>query len=1074
MFNKHRTGIQCRPFLCASLTLILSLPASADDTDVFDAIIKSQSKPNVLFVLDYSDSMLTDVNNKKITDSSVPSKLNVLQSAVEQLLESNRGDINVGIGSLFGAEASGIKWPVSDLQADAHTIDPAIPPDTKTVEDIINIQLQTRGTTWHTTTINALAEAATYFSGGPVLHNDADTSFPPSHKPAIWDVENEQYQESNIHAANAASYTPANAYEYNVNEPGNYAWCTDWEDGTQGCEGKLTFDCTYDAGGNWTRTVADDDGELQTTSGTRPPHTTCKFEHEDAWRGATYNSPIQECQSNFIVLISDGLPTRINETTGLANVLSDAGVPGGLVENCDDLSKTIFSGRSGTRATAGNCGPEILEYMAKNDLNASIENSHVKTYTVGFSINNAGKQYMELLAEKGQGAFYEATQPAELTNALNTVIDSILSDSYSFSEISIDVDRASFSHDDKAFLPLYSPNRTNSWKGNLKGFFLNQTGLIDIKGEDAIVNDGSGNKIAESSQSFWSSIVDGNQVLEGGASEGIVELGAAPNTRNLLTYLGGGKVLPLDSSNRLEKDNANVTDDLLGNPGATIRDEALDWLANAPMGDPLHTKPVVVNYPDRTVVYSMTNQGFLHAFDTSNPVAPSAEAPDVSGGAEIFAFMPKELLVNIPDHYQPINSFDHLYGLDGSITRWHNDPNNDGIVNDGPDSMLLIFGMRRGGTHYYALDVTNPDLPEFKWQISSTDAEFAKMAQSWSRMSLISVNNGGTPARMLMFGGGYDAALVDDQNRSTRANGNAIFLIDREGNLVFSVDNTDHTDMVYSIPSDLTIIDSDQDKLADRAYFGDLGGQVWRLDFDDVKDASNIHLTKLADINDGNYQPIFYAPSVTRITEKGKQYLAVAFGTGDRTHPLFASSQNAFFMVRDRDHEAGPPAAGFSTIKKSDLYDATSNDIGSSDDSVSDAARVALSNSHGWFVSLNTGEKSLSKVVTFQDKFMATTFEQLPAGSTSGVGSACTISTLGRLYIMSITDARPIEILADGSESYHDPNSSKRVTELGSLTIPSSPQVVFPKGSSQVQIMVDKETVDHINQQVRTVFWHSK
>lgn len=1073
MHNSDRRRLLYKPILCAGIALTVSVTASADDTEVFDAIIKSQSKPNVLFVLDYSGSMSEDVNNQPITDASVPSKIEVLKTAVDELLESNRGKINVGIGSLYSNNASGVRWPVSDLEADANTIDPAVPAGASTVEDVITHMLNIRSVGGDTATVNGLAEAAAYFRGDPVLHNDANVNVPPKHKPEMWDTTDNQYKGGNGNAAIAASYTPSDAYQTDVNLPGNFSWCTDWDDGNQGCEGLVTFDCNYNAGGDWTRSYVDDSGVTHTSSGTSPGHTTCSYEHPDAWQGANYNSPLQECQSNFIVLISDGQPTDIDNTTTLSTVLQNAGIPSGSRNDCEDLSASIF-GQADGAWEYGNCGPEILDYLASNDVDPAIEGSSVKTYTVGFSLDGPGKEYMKLLAEKGQGEFYEATQPAELTDALNAVIDSILAGSYNFAELSIDVDRSSFSHDNKTYLSLYSPSRKNSWKGNLKGFFLDQTGLVDIKAEDAIENDGTGNKIVETSQSFWSSVADGNNVSEGGASESIVDFGDAPNARNLLTYLGGGKVLPLDSSNRIEKGNGSVTDALLGNPGATVRDEALDWLASAPMGDPLHTKPVVVNYPGRTVVYTMTNQGFLHAFDASNPIAPSAASPDASGGEEIFAFMPKELLENIPDHYQPADSFDHIYGLDGTITRWHNDTNNDGIVNDGPNSMMLVFGMRRGGSHYYALDVTNPQLPEFKWQISSTDADFAKMAQSWSRMSLISVNDNGASERMLMFGGGFDAAVVDDKTSATPASGNAIFLVDRAGDLVFSVDNNDHSDMVYSIPSDLTIIDTDQNKLADRAYFGDLGGQVWRLDFDNVRDASSIHLNKLADVNDGSYQPLFYAPSVTRISENGKQYLAVAFGSGDRTQPLFPSSQNAFYMVRDLDYKAGPPAAGFSTVSKSDLYDATNNDIGSSTDSVRDAARVALSNASGWFVSLNTGEKSLSKVVTFQDKFMATTFQQLPAGSTGGAGNACTISTLGRLYLMRVTDAQPVEILADGSESSSNLDASKRVTALGSLSIPSSPQVVFPKDSSQVQIIVDKETVDLVNQQVKTVFWHAK
>ena len=30
---------------------------------------------------------------------------------------------------------------------------------------------------------------------------------------------------------------------------------------------------------------------------------------------------------------------------------------------------------------------------------------------------------------------------------------------------------------------------------------------------------------------------------------------------------------------------------------------------------------------------------------------------------------------------------------------------------------ILIFGLRRGGNYYYALDVTNPTVPKYLWRI---------------------------------------------------------------------------------------------------------------------------------------------------------------------------------------------------------------------------------------------------------------------------------------------------------------------------------------------------------------------
>ena len=98
---------------------------------------------------------------------------------------------------------------------------------------------------------------------------------------------------------------------------------------------------------------------------------------------------------------------------------------------------------------------------------------------------------------------------------------------------------------------------------------------------------------------------------------------------------------------------------------------------------------------------------------------------------------------------------------------------------------------------------------------------------------------------MLIFGGGYDTNQDDDPALATRPRrvdnvGRGIFVVDVEsGDLIWSVSPSDgpanHTkldEMQYSIPSDLRVIDLDLDGNVDQMYVGDMGGQIWRFDFD--------------------------------------------------------------------------------------------------------------------------------------------------------------------------------------------------------------------------------------------------
>lgn len=1071
MPKQSRFELLNKPLIAAAAALSVTIPASADDIDIYSAATSNQLKPNIVFVLDYSGSMEDDVNGVNVGADSPNSKISILKSAVNNVLQSNSGKINVGLGSLFQASASGVKWPVSDLAAEANTIDPAIPAGT-TVADVITSQLSSVSVGNATATVNGLAEAAAYFRGDPVLHGDRLVLEPYWHEPSQWDPVENRYIGGHPHAAIPSSYTPSDAYEYNAaaNE-GQHGYCTDYvgEDGWKGCEGLTTYDCVFEE--DWinpflSQGTGEGNAALAGAPQTAGDVWNCKFVHPDKWTTPNYVSPIEsECQSNFIVLISDGEPTTINGNNTIETVLNAASVPGGDLNSCNNLGETIFNGSNNTK---GNCGAEIVEYLATNDINPNIQGSNVITYTVGFSLEGPGKEYLELLADKGEGEFYEASQSEQLNEALSSVIDSILVGSQSFTELAIDIDPATLMHDNRTYLSMFSPSGKSAWQGNLKGYFLDDSGLIDIYGNNATeVVDGSLN-LTETAHSFWSSVPDGTATSVGGASESITDLPPAPNNRNLFTYLDG----PGSAKNYLVV-GGDITDAMLGNPGGTLAADSLNWLANAPMGDPLHTMPVTVNYgANSRVVYTMTNQGILHAFDASLPLAPSA-APTFAGGEELFAFMPKELLENIPDLYEPNRSEGHIYGLDGTITRMHDDKNNDGFVDaDDGESMLLIFGMRRGGNSYYALDVTDPANPTFAWQISGDDPAFDKLAQTWSRASLVTVNDAGTDRKMLVFGGGYDAATVDGTNKATAANGNAIYMADpRTGAKVWELT---HPDMNYSIPSDLTLIDTDQNGTVDRAYVGDLGGQVWRIDFDNVRGNVSVNLFADLKINPNDHQPIFYAPSVSKNRDMGKSFLAVALGTGDRTQPMITDSENAIYMLKDTNVATGAPdAATSSEIDSGDIYDATANDIGSNVESVRDAANQELAdeNNRGWKVELRPGEKALSKIVTYEGKILATTFDPNPGTEAPAANDPCAVaSTVGRLHIMNVVDAQPVVINADGSDSIVGPGRPEIILKE-KTAIPPSPKIAYlPKP----QIIVGKELLGEIENEVRTVFWHAK
>jgi len=143
------------------------------------------------------------------------------------------------------------------------------------------------------------------------------------------------------------------------------------------------------------------------------------------------------------------------------------------------------------------------------------------------------------------------------------------------------------------------------------------------------------------------------------------------------------------------------------------------------MGDPLHARPVSVVYRGTStapvgVVYTATNDGFLHAIDPAT-------------GDELWSYIPNELLARMGALRENDVSPVKRYGLDGNVRAFKLDRDGDGIIESG-DKVLLFFGQGRGGSNYYALDVTDEKAPQLLWKHggASGDNVFVGLGQSWS------------------------------------------------------------------------------------------------------------------------------------------------------------------------------------------------------------------------------------------------------------------------------------------------------------------------------------------------------
>lgn len=723
----------------------------------------------------------------------------------------------------------------------------------------------------------------------------------------------------------------------------------------------------------------------------------------DAISGGEYVSPIvNSCQKNHIVLLTDGNP------------YSDSGRDGAisaLTSSCRH--------RDGASLATDTCLDELAGHIFDNDqFPDELEGKqNVVTYTIGFDID---MDLLQQTANKGDGKYYTAGDSTELKAAFTQIIRDITDTSTTFTAPAVTVNAYNnLQHRNELYYAIFQPFARTAWPGNIKRYQLDANGdIIDVNGNPAVDDGDQGTGFFKtSSKSWWSSDVDGARVEEGGAAEQL--------TSSSVTYVYTGVNAPNNAAlntatNTLSKTNTNITNEMMGlADGApdSERENLIDWANGYDVdgsdpaddfhnfiADPLHTRPVVVTYggtstnPDDTV-FSMTNMGMLHAFDTET-------------GKELFRFMPKSLLPNINIYYQDEASLSKVYGLDGPITVLRQESDDDDVTIEAADGdkVYLYFGMRRGGNNYYALDVTNRNAPKLKWMIEGGQGDFTNLGQTWSAPTLTTVDwdcdSSGlncTQRQVLVFGGGYDIVHDTDLTAPTTGDsGSAIFMVDAEtGDLLWSAGKSGDLvlPMENSIPSDVTTGDIDGDGTMDVLFAIDIMGHVWRVDFNVTQSSGDHQFATGAMINDlmsttgGDLRRFYNKLDVVAFSPRGESsFFALNVGSGYRASPKETVINDRFYVLL-HDSVFGPPKdedgdVAYTNIPASKLFDATNAPADRDDEAP-----------YGYYIDINsaTGEKVLSNALTFGGVVFFTTY------NTDGVPDRCEVNIgSSKLYAIDI------------------------------------------------------------------------
>jgi type IV pilus assembly protein PilY1 len=755
--------------------------------------------------------------------------------------------------------------------------------------------------------------------------------------------------------------------------------------------------------------------------------------------GGSYISPNSECAYTYIILMTDGLPQR---DTGANQRIKD--LPG--VEDCEVYNSADSDGRT------ENCLPQLTEYMANNDLAPNTDGDQFAiTYTIGFTTN---QQLLSDAAKNGKGEYYTADNAQQLTEAFQGAIVGILSQATTFTSPAVAVDTFTRTQSrDEVFYAMFKPRSSVDWIGNIKKLKLDASAvLIDSGGQPAL--DTTTGDLKDSATTFWSTAADGGDVGKGGV--GALLAIRDPATRAIYSNTGTNGVFEAFDTANFDAGALGLSSDadlysVLGASTQTAAEMQIDWargydaydddgddITDEPrswiLGDILHSQPLVLNYgargsfttssPDLRLLVG-SNSGFVHLFGNSD-------------GQEDWAFFPKELAFILPERRRNALSNEHVYGMDLTPVTYTYDSNQDGTLDSsGGDKVWAYLGMRRGGSAYYALDLSNPDSPSFMWRIDDSTSGFGELGQTWSEPVVTRipgyVDGSGVKKPVLVFGAGYDTGKDASGVGTADQEGRGLYIVDAQtGALIWSVTpannsttNLSEPDLLHSVPAGVTVLDSNGDQIADRIYFGDTGGNLWRVDLSGnmlpTASQNTWQINKLASVNGGSVgsdRRIFNRPDVVRVRLDGDAVDAIIIGTGDRTNPNATDVDNRIYMIRDRatvpystvrptpsectgsevmDFRCGWP------ISDSDLYDATDNDITIGTDEEKMTAIETLRLADGWFFELTyAGEKSLASSITINGKAFIPTFT--PSNLFSNINSCVPASGTGQMYVMDIYD----------------------------------------------------------------------
>jgi type IV pilus assembly protein PilY1 len=511
------------------------------------------------------------------------------------------------------------------------------------------------------------------------------------------------------------------------------------------------------------------------------------------------------------------------------------------------------------------------------------------------NIANSADLWHAALNSRGQ--FYSADNPAAMAAAFQNALVAITGDSGASAALSTNSTSLQ-----AGFTRVYQAKFDRGWSGGLLSFQVGASGVVSATPDwDArsLIPAANVRKI---------------YTFNDTSHAGVDFTSAACATANFTASMQA----------TLNKNTANVVDNYCAQRVNWLRGSATDEVRNAAVGgslgifrnrtttvmgdiinsDPGYVKNVDYGYSSlptttpgqSTYANYVATNGVTGSPDTARMPMIYVGANDgrmygiradfgtANSGVEQFAFIPRGVFDNLTYLTDP--AYSHRYYVDGAITV------GDAYIARAPAvtpswKSVVVAGLNAGGKSVYALDVTDPstfNASNVMWEFTDVDLGYTfsqpqiGILQSGQWVAIF--GNGYNSRGGLLGGGGAYLYVVD------LATGTLIKKIKASDTGTYIAANCDTTQTALCDESNglstPLLVDTNNDKLIDTVYAGDLSGNMWKFDLSSLSSATwgvaygGIPLFKARDAG-GQKQAITAKPVIYDHPLGGRM---VYFGTG--------------------------------------------------------------------------------------------------------------------------------------------------------------------------------------------------